>query len=134
MQCCWPAQRRVLDTRPEPNSDPKSNQQAAYFELYKVTADALKQVDQTSFAVGGPATAGCPGWSADLVAFGLNTSTAVDFVSCHSYGGGADPGCAGCGDPTVGNIPSLDGGDGSDQARRGRSARRDHGVELELEL
>ena len=42
----------------------------AYFELYKSTADALKNASGGAYLVGGPATAGCPGWAAELVAFG----------------------------------------------------------------
>jgi hypothetical protein len=42
------------------------------------------------FQVGGPATAGCPGWTSELVAFAANTSTPLNFVSCHNYGGGGN--------------------------------------------
>lgn len=88
--------------QPGPDSDPSAGQQPAYFELYKVTADALKRTGADAFAVGGPATAGCPGWTADLVAFAEKSSTALDFVSCHSYGGGSQP-------ASVGNLPATTG-------------------------
>lgn len=49
------------------------------------TADALHKVSSADFQVGGPATAGCPGWTSDLIKFADSTNTPIDFVSCHNY-------------------------------------------------
>lgn len=62
---------------------------ADYFKLYEATAKAIKNVSSV-FQVGGPSTAGCPGWSLDLLEFAAEKDVAVDFVSCHSYGGESD--------------------------------------------
>ena len=63
--------------------------QETYFRLYKETADAFSRVSD-AFKVGGPATAGCGGWIGDLQHFVANQTppTKLDFISCHSYGGG----------------------------------------------
>ena len=63
---------------------PLGSQQDTYFRLYQETANALKSVSADMFKVGGPATAGCPGWTAELVAFAHANHTALDFVSCHN--------------------------------------------------
>ena len=75
-------------------------QQQTYFELYKQTADALARVSRANYQVGGPATAGCPGWTSELIEFAQNTSTSLDFISCHNYGGGGNG-------STVGQLPST---------------------------
>ena len=112
----YPEKKMMFEVWNEPNggfwqpgnsSDPKSNQLPSYLELYKVSADALKAVDAVSFSVGGPATAGCPGWTEQLVAFGKNTSTAVDFVSCHNYGGGGGDAFVGNLEGAVGSLPQT---------------------------
>jgi xylan 1,4-beta-xylosidase len=76
--------------------------QETYFKLYKETADAFTRVSKL-FKVGGPSTAGCPGWISDLQKFvaGNNPPTKLDFVTCHSYGGGND-------EKNVGNIGFID--------------------------
>ena len=63
--------------------------QDTYFELYRQTANAFARVSD-AFKVGGPSTAGCPGWISDLKSFAANHTPALklDFVSCHAYGGG----------------------------------------------
>jgi xylan 1,4-beta-xylosidase len=66
--------------------------QETYFHLYKETADAFSRVSG-AFKIGGPSTAGCPGWISALKTFAANSTppTKLDFFSCHSYGGGKDP-------------------------------------------
>ena len=66
--------------------------QETYFQLYRETADAISRVSDV-FQVGGPSTAGCPGWISDLKDFVANSTppTKLDFFSCHNYGGGSDP-------------------------------------------
>jgi hypothetical protein len=83
---------------PGPINDPTGSpavKQATYFQLYKETADALKRVSATNNLVGGPATAGCPGWSHELVEFAASNRTSIDFVSCHVYGGGGNEAAVG---------------------------------------
>ena len=63
---------------------PLGSQQDTYFRLYQETANALKSVSAENFKVGGPATAGCPGWTAELVAFAHANHTALDFITCHN--------------------------------------------------
>ncbi len=69
----------------EPNIDfwagvPK---QATYFDLYYVTAQALKQVSPR-LRVGGPSTAQAA-WTGDFIRFCAAKSYPVDFVSTHVY-------------------------------------------------
>jgi xylan 1,4-beta-xylosidase len=69
----------------EPNLEGffKGNQQD-YFQLYDVTAKAVKSV-APEYRVGGPATAGC-GWISEFIEFCATNSSPVDFVSTHTYG------------------------------------------------
>ncbi len=57
--------------------------QAAYFALYRVTADAIKAVDPR-LQVGGPVTAG-NAWLDDFTGFCEREQVAYDFVSTHYY-------------------------------------------------
>ena len=93
----------ILGRKPEN----KGVQQEAYFRLYKETADALKRVSATNNLVGGPATAGCPGWTADLLAFAEANHTAVDFGSCHTCGGGGAEWDVGSLHDTLSAMPST---------------------------
>jgi xylan 1,4-beta-xylosidase len=61
-----------------------SADEAAYFDLYDITARAVKSVDP-SIQVGGPATAAV-GWVDDLLAHAAETGVPVDFISTHTYG------------------------------------------------
>jgi xylan 1,4-beta-xylosidase len=58
--------------------------QQDYFELYAVTARAIKSVSP-AFRVGGPATAGCA-WVPEFIAYCATHRVPVDFVSTHDYG------------------------------------------------
>ena len=74
---------------------------AAYLQLYRTTADAVKAASAGAYLVGGPATAGCPSqWLDALVTENVVNGTAVDFMSCHAYGGGSDLN-------TTGNVHGL---------------------------
>ena len=119
----YPTQAFMFEVWNEPNggfwTPPSGNgsvpatdaeKQAAYFELYKSTADALKNASGGAYLVGGPATAGCPGWAAELVAFGEANNTAVDFISCHAYGGGGKEIWSGNVEGVVGNLPAAQRG------------------------
>jgi xylan 1,4-beta-xylosidase len=55
-----------------------------YFELYAVTARALKRVDP-ALQVGGPATAGAA-WVPEFLAYAKAHDVPVDFVTTHTYG------------------------------------------------
>ncbi len=70
----------------EPNLDGfwEKADQAAYFELYDVTARAIKAVDP-ALRVGGPSTAGAA-WVPEFLAHVKQTGSAVDFVTTHTYG------------------------------------------------
>lgn len=70
----------------EPNLDGfwEKADQAAYFELYDVTARAIKAIDP-SLRVGGPATAGAA-WVPEFLAHVKQSGSAVDFVTTHTYG------------------------------------------------
>ncbi len=57
--------------------------QADYFELYRVTAQAVTRAD-SELRVGGPATSKNE-WVADLVAFCETEGLPLDFVSTHHY-------------------------------------------------
>ena len=59
--------------------------QKDYFELYKITAEAIKSVDSL-IQVGGPATSGSK-WIKEFIDFCKSTSTPVDFISTHQYAG-----------------------------------------------
>ena len=61
-----------------------SADEAAYFDLYDVTARAVKSVDP-AIQVGGPATAAV-GWVDDLLAHVAEEGVPVDFISTHTYG------------------------------------------------
>jgi xylan 1,4-beta-xylosidase len=70
----------------EPNLDGfwERADQPAYFELYGVTARAIKAIDPT-LQVGGPATAGAA-WVPEFLEYAHKTATPVDFVTTHTYG------------------------------------------------
>ena len=70
----------------EPNLDGfwEKADQAAYFELYDVTARAIKAIDP-ALRVGGPATAGAA-WVPEFLAHVKKTGSPVDFVTTHTYG------------------------------------------------
>lgn len=70
----------------EPNLDGfwEKADQAAYFELYDVTARAIKAIDP-ALRVGGPSTAGAA-WVPEFLAHVKTTGSAVDFVTTHTYG------------------------------------------------
>ncbi|ATC32580.1 beta-xylosidase [Caulobacter vibrioides] len=70
----------------EPNLDGfwEKADQAAYFELYDVTARAIKAIDP-SLRVGGPSTAGAA-WVPEFLAHVKKSGSAVDFVTTHTYG------------------------------------------------
>jgi xylan 1,4-beta-xylosidase len=70
----------------EPNLDGfwEKADQAAYFELYDVTARAIKAIDP-ALRVGGPATAGAA-WVPEFLAHVKKAGSAVDFVTTHTYG------------------------------------------------
>jgi len=57
--------------------------QKDYFRLYRVTAEAIKRVDQ-SLKVGGPATAR-DGWIEEFLEFCTTRRLPVDFVTTHHY-------------------------------------------------
>ena len=58
--------------------------QKAYFELYDLTANAIKAVDP-ALRVGGPSTAGAA-WVPEFLAHVKQSGAAVDFVTTHTYG------------------------------------------------
>ena len=67
--------------------------------------------------MGGPATAGCGAWVADLVTFGEENDAAVDFISCHAYGGGGS-------EPGSGDVSGVVGGlHAVQQMAKGRPVR-----------
>lgn len=70
----------------EPNLDGfwEKADQAAYFELYDVTARAIKAIDP-ALRVGGPATAGAA-WVPEFLAHVKKNGSPVDFVTTHTYG------------------------------------------------
>ena len=57
--------------------------QQDYFDLYAVTARAIKSVSP-QYRVGGPATAGC-GWISEFINFCVTNSSPVDFIATHTY-------------------------------------------------
>jgi len=58
--------------------------QKAYFELYDVTAKAIKGIDP-KLRVGGPSTAGAA-WVPEFLDHASKSGAAVDFVTTHTYG------------------------------------------------
>ena len=70
----------------EPNLDGfwEKADQAAYFELYDVTARAIKAIDPV-LRVGGPSTAGAA-WVPEFLAHVKQSGSGVDFVTTHTYG------------------------------------------------
>ena len=58
--------------------------QQAYFDLYDVTARAIKAVDPR-LRVGGPSTAGAA-WVPEFLAHVAQSRSGVDFVTTHTYG------------------------------------------------
>jgi xylan 1,4-beta-xylosidase len=69
----------------EPNLDIFwSGDQAEYFKLYEITAQAIKSVSP-DYRVGGPATAG-HGWITETIEFADRNHVPLDFVSTHDYG------------------------------------------------
>ena len=58
--------------------------QKAYFELYDLTANAIKSIDP-ELRVGGPSTAGAA-WVPEFLAHVKQSGAAVDFVTTHTYG------------------------------------------------
>ncbi|QIG81897.1 cellulase family glycosylhydrolase [Sphingosinithalassobacter tenebrarum] len=70
----------------EPNLDGfwENADQQAYFELYDVTARAIKAIDP-QLRVGGPATAGAA-WVPEFTAFAHERGLPVDFIATHTYG------------------------------------------------
>lgn len=68
----------------EPNLDAFwTGTQEDYFDLYRRTAETVKEVDD-ALRVGGPATANNE-WIEEFVGFCRNTGTPVDFISTHQY-------------------------------------------------
>jgi xylan 1,4-beta-xylosidase len=70
----------------EPNLDGfwEKADQKAYFELYDVTARAIKAIDP-ALRVGGPSTAGAA-WVPEFLAHVAANKVPVDFVTTHTYG------------------------------------------------
>jgi xylan 1,4-beta-xylosidase len=70
----------------EPNLDGfwERADQKAYFELYGITAKALKAVDP-ALTVGGPSSAGAA-WVPELLSYADANKLPVDFVTTHTYG------------------------------------------------
>jgi len=70
----------------EPNLDGfwEGADQKAYFELYDVTAKAIKAIDP-ALRVGGPSTAGAA-WVPEFLDHVSKSGAPVDFVTTHTYG------------------------------------------------
>jgi xylan 1,4-beta-xylosidase len=62
-----------------------SGNQQQYFDMYKATAVALKQIDPR-LQVGGPATSAAS-WVGEFASFCATNNAPVDFFSTHSYAG-----------------------------------------------
>ncbi|MFZ0304037.1 MAG: beta-xylosidase [Terracidiphilus sp.] len=58
--------------------------QKAYFALYDLTSNTIKQIDP-ALRVGGPSTAGAA-WVPEFLAHVKESGAAVDFVTTHTYG------------------------------------------------
>jgi xylan 1,4-beta-xylosidase len=68
----------------EPNLDGFfAGTQHDYFDLYAITARAIKSVS-SAYRVGGPATAGCA-WIPEFIAYCASNHVPIDFVSSHDY-------------------------------------------------
>ena len=67
-----------------PNDESKRKEE--YFELFKLTSDAVKAVDPT-LHVGGPSGAG-PVWIPELIAYCVQNKVGIDFITYHAYGNG----------------------------------------------
>jgi xylan 1,4-beta-xylosidase len=68
----------------EPNLDAFfAGTQQDYFDLYAITARAIKSVSP-AYRVGGPATAGCA-WVPEFINYCATNHVPVDFVSTHDY-------------------------------------------------
>lgn len=67
----------------EPNISFWAGSQEDYFELYRQSAQALKQIDRR-LSVGGPASAQLS-WIPDLIGFCARKDVPIDFVSSHVY-------------------------------------------------
>ena len=59
--------------------------QEEYFQLYEVTAKAIKAIDE-GIKVGGPVTSGSR-WIPEFVAFCKSKNVPLDFISTHQYSG-----------------------------------------------
>ena len=57
--------------------------QQDYFDLYTVTAKAIKDISP-DYKVGGPATADCA-WAPELIQFCTKNDVPLDFISTHTY-------------------------------------------------
>ena len=70
----------------EPNLDGfwEKADQKAYFDLFVLTSNTLKQIDP-ALRVGGPSTAGAA-WVPEFLDYVAANGAAVDFVSTHTYG------------------------------------------------
>jgi xylan 1,4-beta-xylosidase len=70
----------------EPNLDGfwEKADQKVYFELYDITARAIKAIDP-ALKVGGPSTAGAA-WVPELLSHVETSGAAIDFVTTHTYG------------------------------------------------
>lgn len=74
---------------------------ADYFQLYEVTARAVKAVDE-KLRVGGPATSGSK-WIGSFLDFCRESGAPLDFVSTHQYAGDPICGVSGGADPEAEN-------------------------------
>jgi xylan 1,4-beta-xylosidase len=61
-----------------------SADQATYFQLYDVTAAAIKKVDE-EYRVGSPATAGIA-WVPEMIQHCVDNRVPIDFIATHTYG------------------------------------------------
>ncbi|MEO6522492.1 MAG: glycoside hydrolase [Mucilaginibacter sp.] len=58
--------------------------QSDYFNLYKITTEAIKEVF-SGYRVGGPATAGSK-WITELITYCADNHVPIDFIATHEYG------------------------------------------------
>jgi xylan 1,4-beta-xylosidase len=71
------------------NSPTQETKLNKYLQLYIETSNNIKKASHNMYQVGGPASAGCPSqWLTALMNVSHTKQAAVDFLSCHSYGGG----------------------------------------------
>jgi xylan 1,4-beta-xylosidase len=70
----------------EPNLDGffEKADQKAYFDLFVLTSNTMKQIDP-ALRVGGPSTAGAA-WVPEFLDYAAKSGAAVDFVTTHTYG------------------------------------------------